>query len=160
MKIAVLGYAGSGKTYLSDFLGEKKDIPVLHLDEIKFDKEWNPIDNAVVLPKVAGVMANDDWIIDGCYSYLMLDERLRDADEIILLLLPRLTCFFRVLRRSKDRKNAGYINDINPWFVRFTLFGCRNRKQRRFYAEISEKYREKTVILRTAKQVREYLSNK
>ena len=49
MKIAVLGYVGSGKTYLSDYIAKKKDIPVLHLDSIKWDKEWKPVDDSVVL---------------------------------------------------------------------------------------------------------------
>ena len=82
MKIAVLGYAGSGKTYLSDYIAEKKNIPVLHLDDIKWDKEWKPIDDSVVLPQVAEFMAQNDWIIDGYYTYLMIDERLQNADKI------------------------------------------------------------------------------
>lgn len=81
MKIAVLGYAGSGKTYLSDYIAKKKNIPVLHLDDIKWDKEWKPVDDSVVLPKVADFMAKEDWIIDGYYTYLMIDERLQKADK-------------------------------------------------------------------------------
>ena len=38
MRIAIMGYVGSGKTYLSQYLSKKYDIPVLHLDEIYFDK--------------------------------------------------------------------------------------------------------------------------
>ena len=49
MKIAVLGYAGSGKTYLSDCLSEKKNIPVLHLDDIKWDKEWKLLCNVLLV---------------------------------------------------------------------------------------------------------------
>ena len=157
MRIAVLGFAGSGKTYLSDYIAEKKSIPVLHLDDVKWNKEWKPVDDAFVLPTVAAFMAKDDWIIDGCYTYLMIDERLRNADEIVLLLLPRITCFFRALRRARQRRKDGYINDINLWFVKFILFGCRNRERRDYYAGISEKYRDKTVVLRTRKHVREYI---
>lgn len=157
MKIAVLGYAGSGKTYLSDYIGKNKNIPVLHLDNIKWDKEWKPVDNTIVLPQVADFMAKEDWIIDGYYTYLLIDERLQKADKIILLLLPRTTCFFRALKRTKVRRQDGYKNDMNWWFVKFILFGCRNKERRKFYAEIAEKYKDKTVILKTRKQVKEFM---
>lgn len=159
MKIAILGYAGSGKTYLSDFLSEKNNIPVLHLDEIKWDKEWKQIDNSVVLPKVSALMANDDWIIDGYYDYLYYNERLESADLIVLLLLPRATCFYRAFKRTKSRRKDGYKNDLNLWFVKFTLFGCRNKERRQTYADIIKKYKEKTVVLKTVRQVKEFMKN-
>lgn len=157
MKIAVLGYAGSGKTYLSDYIAQKKNIPVLHLDDIKWDKEWKPIDDSVVLPKVAGFMAKEAWIIDGYYTYLMIDERLQKADKIILLELPRATCFFRAVKRTKSRRQDRYANDMNWWFIKFTLFGCRNKERRSYYAEIAEKYKDKTVVLKTKRQVDEFI---
>lgn len=80
MKMAILGYAGSGKTYLSEYISKKKNIPVLHLDEVKWDKEWKPIDDSVALPQVTKFMATDDWIVDGYYNYLLFDERFENAD--------------------------------------------------------------------------------
>ncbi len=159
MKIAVLGYAGSGKTYLSDYISEKKNIPVLHLDEIKWNKEWKPIDDSVVLPQVSEFMANDSWIIDGYYKYLLYDERLEKADLIVSLLLPRFTCLYRVVRRAKSRRHEGYKNDLNLWFLKFTLFGCRNKERRQTYAEIAEKYKDKTVMLKSQRQVDEFIKN-
>ena len=157
MRIAVLGYAGSGKTYISNYISEKKSIPVLHLDSIKFDKEWQPLDNSVVLPTVASFMEKENWIIDGYYEYLMMDERLKKADLIVLTLLPRRTCFFRAVKRTKSRRQDGYKNDLNWWFVKFTLFGCRNKERRQNYAEIADKYKEKTVVLKTKHQVDEFM---
>ena len=159
MKTAILGYAGSGKTYLSDYISEKNNIPVLHLDEVKWDKEWKPIGDSLALPVVSEFMANDDWIIDGYYKYLLYDERLEQADMIVLLLLPRLTCFYRALRRTKSRRKDGYKNDLNWWFVKFILFGCRNKERRQTYADIIEKYNEKTVVLKTKRQVSEFMKN-
>lgn len=157
MKIAILGYAGSGKTYLSDYIAKKKNIPVLHLDDIKWDKEWKPVDDSVVLPKVADFIAKEDWIIDGYYTYLMIDERLQKADKIILLQLPRAACFCRAVKRTKSRRQDGYVNDMNWWFVKFTLFGCRNKERRNYYAEIAKKYSDKTVVLKTKRQVKEFM---
>ena len=157
MKIAVLGYAGSGKTYLSDYIAEKKNIPVLHLDDIKWDKEWKPIDDSIVLPKVADFMAQEYWIIDGYYTYLIIDERLQNADKIVLLQLPRMTCFFRAVKRTKSRRQDGCANDMNWWFIKFTLFGCRNKERRSYYAEIAKKYKDKTIVLKTKQQVEEFM---
>lgn len=159
MKIAVLGYAGSGKTYLSDYVSEKNNIPVLHLDEIKWDKEWKPIDDSLVLPQVSEFMMNDDWIIDGYYDYLFYKERLDDSDIIILLLLPRMTCFYRAVKRSKLHKEEGYKNDLNWWFIKFTLFGCRSKERRQTYAGIAKKYIDKTVVLKTKRQVDEFIKS-
>lgn len=157
MKIAVLGYAGSGKTYFSDYISEKKNIPVLHFDEIKWNKEWKPIDDSEVLPVVSQFISKESWITDGYYKYLLYDERLEQADMIVLLLLPRFTCFYRVLKRTKSRKQNGYKNDLNWWFVKFTLFGCRNKERRQTYADIVEKYKNKTVVLKTKRQVEEFM---
>ena len=157
MKIAVLGYAGSGKTFLSDYIAEKKNIPVLHLDDIKWDKEWKPIEDSVVMPQVEEFMENENWIIDGYYTYLMIDKRLQDADKIVLLQLSRLTCFFRAIKRTASRRKDGYKNDMNWWFVKFTLFGCRNKERRNYYSEIEKKYKHKTFILKTKQQVEDFM---
>ena len=157
MKIAILGYAGSGKTYLTNYISECKSIPALHLDSIKFDKEWKPIDDSLVLPQVSGFMSKDDWIIDGYYQYLLMDERLQQADVIVLMLLPRLTCFFSTIKRSKSRKEDGYKNDLNLWFIKFTLFGCRNKERRKSYTEIAERYKDKTVVLKTRHSVNKFI---
>jgi len=108
MRIAVLGYAGSGKTFVSDYLSQKKSIPVLHLDSVKYNKEWQPIDNELVLPQVMEFMERKDWIIDGFYKYLLMEERLEKADLIIILCLPRLLCLLRTIHRKKKREQAGY----------------------------------------------------
>ena len=159
MRIAVMGYVGSGKTYLSKSISHIRDIPVMHLDEIYFDKNWRPIEKSVVLSQVSDFMINDHWLIDGFYSDLLMDERLEKADMIILMLLPRATCFFRAIKRSKSRAQEGYKNDLNPWFLRFTLFGCRNRKRRRAYAQIAQRYKDKTVILRSSRQAKKFIDS-
>ena len=159
MRIAVLGYAGSGKTFVSDYLSQKKSIPVLHLDSVKYNKEWQPIDNELVLSQVMEFMERKDWIIDGFYKYLLMEERLEKADLIIILCLPRLLCLLRTIQRKKKREQAGYKNDVNWWFIKFTLFGCRNKERRQVYTEIEQKYKEKVVILKNKHQVDLFLKS-
>lgn len=157
MKIAIMGYSGSGKTYLADFLSRKLAIPAMHLDAIAFDKNWDSIDPSVVLPLVADFMKQESWIIDGNYSYLYQTERLESADRIIFVNLPRLQCLYRAIRRSGSRKAEGYKNDLNPWFIRFVLFECRRKKRRDAYAEIIRQYRDKTIVLKSQWQINQFM---
>ena len=157
MKIALMGYAGSGKTFLAKYLSEKQNIPVMHLDEVKYTKEWKPIPDEQVLPIVSEFLQKDDWIIDGNYTYLFQKERLDAADKIILLLLPRLPCLLRCIRRRKDRKAEGYVNDTNLWFIQFVLFEGRNKERRKNYNRIRETYQDKVITLRSQKEIDAFL---
>ena len=159
MRIAIMGYVGSGKTYLSQYLSKKCDIPVLHLDEIYFDKNWRPVEESSVIRQTADFIAKDGWIIDGYYRDLLMEDRLEKADMIVLLLLPRITCLVRALRRTESRVREGYKNDLNWWFVKFTLFGCRTKERRQSYFQIAREYKKKTVLLRSPRQVKAFLTS-
>lgn len=158
MKIAIMGYAGSGKTCLAKYLSEKFHIPVMHLDEVKYTREWKPIDDSRVLPKVARFLENEHWIIDGNYTYLFQKERLDAADHILLMLLPPIPCLMRCLRRTKERRAEGYKNDTNLWFIQFVLFEGRSKERRQNYARIMEVYPEKLIVLRSQKEIDLFLS--
>lgn len=153
MKIALMGYAGSGKTFLAKYLAEKLNMPVMHLDEVKYTKEWKPIPDEMVLPIVSDFLQKNDWILDGNYTYLFQKERLDAADKIILLLLPRIPCLLRCIRRRKDRRAEGYTNDTNLWFIQFVLFEGRNKERRRNYSRIRETYQDKVITLHSQKEI-------
>ncbi len=159
MKISVMGYAGSGKTYLSNYLSNKLSLPLLHLDEIKFNKKWEPYDNEIVMPQVNDFLENESWIIDGNYTYLCYEERVESSDVIILLLLPWWTCFISAIKRKKEREADGYINEINPWFIWFLLYGGRKRKIRQRYKSIIKEHKDKVIVLRSRKEINEYIAD-
>ena len=153
MKIAIMGYVGSGKSVLARNLSKKYDIPKLELDDIAFDLNWKTVDRQKILPEIQAIMDLDSWIIDGNYDDLLQEQRLEMADRIIFVMLPRIQCLLRALRRTKERKAAGYQNDINPWFIRFLLFECRNKERRNTYKGIIDKYRAKCTILTSQKDI-------
>lgn len=157
MKIAIMGYAGAGKTYLSNFLSEKHSAPVLHLDTVKYDHDWLPVDDETALKTVSEFMVQESWIIEGNYEKLLQKERIEAADQIIFVLLPRFVCLYRALKRTKSRKAEGYKNDMNLFFIRFVLFGCRTKARRQHYADISVKYKDKTVVLKSQKQIDKFM---
>lgn len=159
MKIAIMGYVGSGKTVLARNLSKKLGIPKLELDDIAFDLNWKAVDRTKILPDIQSLMNQDSWIIDGNYDDLLQAERLEMADCIIFVMLPRLQCLLRALHRTKERKAAGYHNDINPWFIRFLLFDCRNRERNKAYNVILNKHRDKCVVLRSQRDIDLFFSN-
>ena len=158
MKIAIMGYVGSGKSVLARNLSNILSIPKIELDDIAFDKQWKPIDRNQILPEIRLFMEQDCWIIDGNFDDLLQKERLQLADQIIFVMLPRVQCLIRALKRTKDRAAAGYVNDINPWFIRFCLFDCRNRRRNLEYRRISREYRDKLLILRSQRAIDNYLA--
>ena len=159
MKIAIMGYVGSGKSVLARNLSQKFAIPKLELDDIAFDLNWKAVDRSKILPVIQSFMEQESWIIDGNYDDLFQEQRLQAADMIVFVTLPRLQCLIRALKRTKDRKAAGYQNDINPWFIRFLLFECRNKKRRMVYRSIQEKYHSKTVVLRSQTAINAFLKH-
>ena len=149
---------GSGKTVLARKLSKKLSIPRLELDSIAFDKNWKAVDRTMILPDIASFMEQESWVIDGNYDDLMQVERLERADEIIFIMLPRLHCLICALKRTKERKLAGYHNDINPWFIRFLLFDCRNKTTKAAYKRIASDYCDKLTILKSQRDIDYYLS--
>jgi len=159
MKIAVMGYSGSGKTWLTRFLGEKYGIPTMELDQIAFDKHWQRIPDIQIKPTIREFMAQENWAIDGNYDSLFLEDRLRLADQIVIVNLPGFQCLLRALKRSKERAAQGYVNDINPRFLRFLLFDCRKPERRKLYRDIRRNYPAKTVLLRSQRQIDRFVRN-
>ncbi|MBQ8836769.1 MAG: DNA topology modulation protein FlaR [Clostridia bacterium] len=159
MKIAIMGYSGSGKTYLSEQLSAALKLPVLHLDLVQYTKDWKPIDENTAINSVSDFMEQDNWIIEGHGTNLLLEKRLEKADLIVLMFFPRLQCLFRVIKRKKNRKNEGHKNDTSFRFIRFVLFGCRNKKRREEYCKILSKYKEKVIILKSTKESEDFLKS-
>ncbi len=160
MKMAVVGYSGGGKSYLSDKLSALYGIPVMHLDAVKYDKNWIAKDKTLVLNEVALFMEKEDWIIDGNYSALYQKERLLAADEIIIVKFGRLRCLWGVIKREKEYKKIGYVKSLNFEFICFVLFGGRTKKRRQHYKEIENQYKDKTTVIRSKRGMDKFLEGK
>ncbi len=156
-RISVMGYSGSGKTYLSNRISEKYKIPVLHIEDIKYTKDWKRIEDSKIMPQIKSFMNKDLWVIDGNYGSLLINERLENSDLIILLLLPHLRCLLTERKKNKDMQALGYRSYWCRTFVRYVMRGCRGNVQKQFYMSIAGKYSSKTVILKSRRQIRRFL---
>lgn len=102
-RILIIGSPGSGKSTLARKLSHGLNLPSIHLDKLFWQPNWikTPKDEFDILLK--NELEKDCWIIDGNYNRT-LPLRLKYADTVIWLDLPRIICLWRVFwRHGKTR---------------------------------------------------------
>ena len=161
MKIAVIGHSGTGKSSLSKSISVTYKIPLLYMDCVHFLPGWNKR-SVNEEREIVGqfLKENDDWIIDGSYFKVLLDERLELADKIILLELNRFSCLLRAYKRSVEYKNKPResitqgCHEVIDWdFIKHILF--ERNKNAKIYQEIKDKYKEKLIIVNNQRELDE-----
>jgi adenylate kinase family enzyme len=106
-RILVIGSSGAGKSTFSRRLHEVTRLKLIHLDRLYWKANWvEPADKAAWRARLAEVLKEDEWIIDGNYSSTM-EMRLRASDTAILLDLPNYICTWRVLKRVLLYRKGG-----------------------------------------------------
>jgi adenylate kinase family enzyme len=163
-RIMVMGVSGSGKSTFSKALGEKLNLPVIHLDRVFWSAGWREMPRDQFVAEQERLVTQPRWIIDGNYSGTM-DVRLRHADTVIHLDLPVLLCFKRVLMRYRrySGRTRPDMTEGNPerltwqfiyWVLTFKI-RRRPRLRRRFETLRAD---QKLIVLRSPKAVRAFLA--
>jgi adenylate kinase family enzyme len=118
----IVGCGGSGKTGLANQLASLLGLPVVHLDGIYYDDEWNQLPHAEFATRQHDLIAKPRWIIDGNYA-ATLPIRLAAADTVIFLDLPAISCLAGVVRRRwryrGGQHHDGVYDRITWCFVRY-----------------------------------------
>lgn len=100
MKIMIIGSPGSGKSTYSREISQRLAYPIFYLDQY-----WHQTDYNVAALKHLDflqeqyLLSHPDCIIDGNYHTLM-PARMKQADLIIWLQVPRVIAIKRVIQRS------------------------------------------------------------
>lgn len=102
-RILVLGCPGSGKSSFAKKLEILTGIPAFSMDDLYWEKEWTRPNERVFWQRLATILATSCWILEGDYHHKYLEERLKAADTIIFLDIPRRTAFFGIVKRSLVR---------------------------------------------------------
>lgn len=164
MKIAVIGYSGAGKSTLARTLSEKLELPLLYLDRVQFTTNWVERDRAEALAMVDAFLEHDSWVIDGTYPSFRMERRMEEADTILFLDFDRFTClrqaFCRYLSfRGSVRESAadGCAEKFDGEFLRWLLWEGRTKERAAKFRHIVETWPEKTVVLKTRRQVDAFL---
>ena len=165
MKIAILGYSGSGKSTLARKLGEYYGCEVLHFDAVQFLPKWeirSQEEKASITKEFLDT--HESWVIDGNYSKLYYDQRMKEADSIIMMLFNRFNCLYRVTKRylkyrNQTRPDMGEgCNEKLYWeFIWWVLRNGRKKHTKERYRRITEQYQAKTVIIRNQKQLDKWI---
>ena len=110
-KIAIIGCAWSGKTYLAFKLHEELHLPIYHLDQYAWKPNWERVDFEKLKNIHHKLCEKNVWIMEGIY-FKLLHERVQAADVVIFLDMPRFVCLWNVIKRSWF--NSGKIIEGNP----------------------------------------------
>lgn len=99
-RVLILGSPGAGKSTFSHRLAARCGLHVVHLDQHYWQPGWREPDADVWHETIKRLLAQPRWIMDGDYGGT-LDMRLREADTVFFLDLPRWLCIMRVLKRIR-----------------------------------------------------------
>ena len=102
-KILILGGPGAGKTTLAKNLSEDTGIKAIYLDGLNFEANWKIVESSKRDIKIAQIMKQPEWIMDGTYK-TTLKERCKLADIIIVLDYSSFTYLKGVLKRHIKNK--------------------------------------------------------
>lgn len=165
MKIAIIGYSGSGKSTLARKLGEIYQADVLHFDTVHFLPNWEIRSQDEKMRLTKEFLDNhDSYIIDGNYSKLFYERRIREADIIIILLFNRFSCLYRVIRRYFKYKNMtrpdmceGCNEKLDFEFIKWVLYDGRSKRAKERYRNVISQYKNKVIVIKNQKQLDAYL---
>ena len=164
MKIAVMGYSGAGKSTLARTLGKRYGIPVLHMDRVHHAPGWQERNREEAHRLVHEFMEHPAWVIDGNYTKFEFQRRMDEADEIVFLDFSRFSCFFRAVKRfvcyhgqTREDMAEGCMEKMDREFMWWLLWEGRTRQRRAHFLQITDKYPEKTVVLKNQREIDRYL---
>ncbi len=167
MKIAVIGYSGSGKSSLAKYIGIKYNISVLYLDTVHWLPGWieRKLDEETVIVKDF-LDNNSEWVIDGNYTRVVFERRLEEADKIIFMNFNRFTCLYRVLKRffeyrgnTRGSITSGCNEKIDFEFLKWILYKGRTIHRRKKYKKFLKEYESKVIVINNQRELNLYKEN-
>lgn len=150
----VLGLSGAGKSTWARTLADRHQVPVLHLDRVHWLPGWDERTLEDERALVRDFMdSHDAWVIEGGYSNVEFERRLDEADQIYILLAPRLVRLWRVGRRwlrfhgtARPDMAEGCPEKIDGEFVEWILWKGTSPKKLAALWAVQKRYPHKTKI--------------
>lgn len=160
MKIAIIGYSASGKSTLATYLGKHYHIPYLHLDKIRLLPHWQKRPDKEMEALLETFLQKEDWIIEGNYRSFCYQERMEQADQIILMHFSRWNCLFRAFKRYlryagrvRESMASGCMEKLDWTFIYWILKKGRSPEIQQHYRTLCHTYADKVTILHNQKEL-------
>ncbi len=163
-RIIIIGCGGAGKSTMARQLGDKLQIPVVHLDKLFWKPGWVESSREEIDAKIMAEMAKPQWIMDGNYNRT-LAERMRHCDTIIYLDFSRFACLMGVLKRvittyGTVRPDMGEgCPERFDWEFLQWVWNYNKNKRESNYRLLNEATHAETIVLKNRRAVKKFLKS-
>ena len=164
-RIIIIGCPGAGKTTLACQLGEKLNLPVVHLDRIFWSPgNWEHLEQADFDQALFKELEKPGWIIEGNYDRT-IKTRLQHCDTVIWLDYNRCVCIFGWLKRMILNWN-NVRPDMAPgclerfeWEFAKSIWNFNKEKREKYYRLLNELEGVETIVLKNRRMVKRFLKS-
>ena len=163
-RVLIIGCGGAGKSTLARQLGEKLNLPVVHLDSIFWLPGWVEMEKDEFDARIRTEMAKETWILDGNYNRT-LPERIARCDTIIYLDFSRTACLYGIFKRlltnigkTRPDMGAGCKEKVDWDFVKW-VWNFNKHKREKYYRLLNEAEGVETIVLKNRRMVRRFLTS-
>lgn len=161
-RILIIGCGGAGKSTLACQLGEKLNLPVVHLDKLFWKPGWVESTQEEIDTKILQEVQKPQWIMDGNYNRT-LPQRLQYCDTIIYLDFSRTACLLGVLKRIlttygtvRSDMGEGCPERFDLEFLKWVWNYNRDKRERN-YRLLNEAENVQTIVLKNRRMVRRFM---
>lgn len=158
-KVIVIGSPGAGKSTFARRLRDITGLPLYYLDFIWHKSDKTNISREEFDSRLADILSNDKWIIDGNYSRT-LEMRLKDCDTVFFLDYPLEVCLAGAQERvGKKREEMPWIEEeFDPEFRQWIMDFPKNKIP--FIYDLLAKYADgKSIIIFKSREESEQYFN-
>ena len=154
-RIHIIGPAGCGKTTLAQAFAQTNFAANIELDHIYYTdiarRERRESNQRHTL--LTEAIRSERWVCEGIFWHAWIDQVMQQADQIVLLNLPRRTLHYRVITRHFRYLSQAKLADL-PTFFPTLIELCRHnhRYKYTFLPETMARltpYEEKLAICET-----------
>ena len=159
----IIGCGGAGKSTLARQLGEKLNLPVVHLDQIWWAPgNWQHLEREEFDKLLKAEVEKPQWILDGNFNRT-IEVRLEECDTVIYLDFSRFVCLTSWLKRvitNWGKARADMTDGCVEWFdpeMANWIWGFNKKNRNRYYDMLSQAKDKNIYILKNRRMVRKFL---
>lgn len=163
-RIIIIGCGGAGKSTLARQLGEKLDLPVVHLDKLWWRPGWAHIPQEEFDARMEEETDRPQWIMDGNYNRSMA-PRAAKCDTIIYLDFSRFACLLGVTKRIlttygrvRPDMGEGCPERVDLEFLKW-VWNYNRKNRERNYRLLNESVHAQTIVLKNRRMVKGFLNS-